>query len=262
MNTTLLGRGALAAGLLAISAAASALPSFTFDPSAVGLSGDSFTADNLLISDYARVTTAGASFTESGFLSITAAQSGDDLLVPSGLNSASGYSLFISFVGSGTQTSGTSPLTGDTSGKFSSLTYTLYAVAGKATFSIVGGTPTTSATSGLITLASGSLIDGSVGTRVSGSSFSPSADATLSFNVNGGSAGFFADPSPFNYNQALTSFTNTSSQVTLLADGFAINKGGGAINFATAVPEPESYAMLMAGLVTIGFLRRRRGMNR
>lgn len=263
MTTTMIQRGLIGAGLLALSAAASALPSFTFDPSAIGLAGSSFTADNLLISDYARVTTdAGGGFTETGFLSITSAQLGDNLLIPSGLNVANtGYSLYISFTGTGQQTSGTNPLTGPTSGVFNTLDYTLWAARGKATFSFTDNTPTTSATNA-IKLASGSLVEGSTGTRVSGASFSPSADAILSFAVESSSAGFFASPNPFNYNQALTSFTNTSSQVTVLADGFTINKGGGSINFASAVPEPETYAMMLAGLVSIGFLTRRRGTKR
>lgn len=262
MEMTTIQRGLIGAGLLALSAAASALPSFTFDPSAVGLAGGTFTADNLLISDYARITTSpSGAFTETGFLSITSAQLGDDLLIPTGLNSASGYSLYISFTGTGQQTSGTSPLTGPTTGVFNSLDYTLWAAPGKATFSLVNNTPTTTATNS-IKLASGSLVEGSTGTRVSGASFSPSADAILSFAVESSSSGFFASPNPFNYNQALTSFTNSSSQVTVLADGFTINKGGGSINFASAVPEPETYAMMLAGLVSIGFLSRRRGTKR
>ena len=260
MTTTLIQRGLIGAGLLALSAAASALPSFTFDPSAVGLGGSSFTADNLLISDYARVTTdISGGFTETGFLSITSAQLGDDLLIPSGLNVANtGYSLYISFTGTGQQTSGTNPLSGPTSGVFNTLDYTLWAAPGKATFSFTNNSPVTSATNA-IALASGSLIEGSTGTRVSGASFSPSADATMTFAVNAANAAFFTS---FDYNQALTSFTNTSSQVTVLADGFTINKGGGSINFASAVPEPESYAMLLAGLTVVGFLSRRRSTKR
>ncbi|MDY0743786.1 flocculation-associated PEP-CTERM protein PepA [Paucibacter sp. R3-3] len=258
--TTTIQRGLIGAGLLALSAAASALPSFTFDPAAVGLNGSSFTADNLLITDYARVTSSpSGAFTETGFLSIYAAQSGDDLAATTGLNVANtGYSLYISFNGTGQITSGSNPLTGPTSGVFNTLDYTLWAAPGKATFTFTNNTPTTSATNA-IELASGSLVEGSLGTRVSGSSFSPSADATMTFVVNPASAAFF---SSFDYNQALTSFTNTSSQVTVLADGFTINKGGGSINFASAVPEPETYAMMLAGLVSIGFLTRRRGTKR
>lgn len=259
MEMTMIQRGLIGTGLLALSAAASALPSFTFDPAALGLSGSSFTADNLLISDYARVTTTpSGAFTETGFLNIVAAQAGDDFADTAGLNSASGYSLYISFTGTGVQTSGTSPLTGPTSGVFNTLNYTLWAATGKTTFNFTNNTPVATATNA-IALASGSLIEGSTGTRVSGTSFSPSADATMTFVVNPASAAFFTS---FDYNQALTSFTNTSSQVTVLADGFTINKGGGSINFATAVPEPETYAMMLAGLVSIGFLTRRRSTKR
>ena len=51
-------RSAMALALTALSAGASALPSFTFDPGAVGLAGSAFTADNLLVFNYSTVTSA------------------------------------------------------------------------------------------------------------------------------------------------------------------------------------------------------------
>jgi hypothetical protein len=251
-----LKQAAIAVALCASSFGASALNAFTLDPAAAGLAGSSFTADNLLISDYATVTnTGGGGFTETGFLRITGAQFEDDLLLPAGLNSS--YSLYISFTGTGT-TSG-NPLTGPTSGTFGTLSYDLWIAPGNATFGFTGNTATTTA-SGSIKLASGTLVSGTVNSSPQGSSFSPSANAVLTFNPEASQSGFF-DPNPF-FNQALTSFSNTSSQVTSFAGGFMISKGGGSINFATAVPEPESYAMLLAGLVVIGSLARRRGMKR
>lgn len=257
-STSWLQRGLLAAGLLAASASASALNNFTFDPSAVGLAGATFTADNLLISDYATVTrTSATTFTETGFLAITGAQLNSVIQATPGLNSA--YGLYIAFTGSGT-TDGNNPLTQVSVGSFSSLTYTLYGYNGTASFGFAGTTPTTTAVAP-IALATGSLISGGVASIPGGGAFSPLATANVTVGTSPGAASFFVTPSAF-YNQASTSFTNTSSQVQLFAGGFMVQQGGGSINFATAVPEPMTPALLLGGLGVIGFIARRRGAKR
>jgi len=244
-------RGLLAAGLLAASASASALNTFTFDPSALGLSGAAFTADNLLISDFATVTqTSATTFSETGYLAITGAQLNNSVLSLPGLNST--YSLYISFTGAGT-TDGNNPLTSISVGSFTSLSYTLYAYNGVASFGFSGTTPTTTATSP-IALASGSLISGGVASIPGGGAFSPLASALVTV---GGVSPAFTAPAGF-YTQAQTSFTNTSSQVQVFAGGFMVQQGGGTVNFAAPVPEPETYALLLGGLGVIGFLARRR----
>ncbi|WP_077033109.1 flocculation-associated PEP-CTERM protein PepA [Pelomonas sp. KK5] len=248
-----LRQAAVALSLLALSAGASAaLTTFTLDPVAAGLSGAAFTADNLLISDYATVTNGvGGSFTETGFLSITGAQLNNQNLTVPGLNSS--YGLYIAFTGTGTS-DGNNPLTQVSLGNFSTLTYTLYGYNGAASFGFSGTTPTTTAASPT-PLASGSLVNGSVFSFPTGTSFFPGANATVNFNTL--AAAFFAAPSPFS-SEALVSFSNTPSQVALFAGGFMINSGGGTINFAAPVPEPHSYAMLMAGLGVLGLVARRR----
>lgn len=246
-----LHRGLLAAGLLLASVSASALNAFTFNPGAAGLAGTAFTADNLLISDYATVTmTSATTFTETGFLAITGAQLNNSTLAIPGLNST--YGLYIAFTGSGT-TDGNNPLSQISVGNFTSLTYTLYGYNGTATFGFTGTTPTTTAASP-VALASGSLLGGGVVSIPGGGSFSPSASATVS--VGNVSAAFTA-PAGF-YTEAQTSFTNTSSQVTLFAGGFMVQQGGGSVNFAAPVPEPTTYALLLGGLGVIGFIARRR----
>lgn len=254
-----LRRSAVTLAIAASSVAAfAATPPFTFDPNAVGLKGTAFTADNISISDYSLVTFTGSTFADTGFLAVTGFQVGDNssLNVP-GLNTD--YGLYIKFSGTGTTTTG-NPLTTMTSGNFSTLNYTMYGYNGTATFGIDGaGNPVTSATG--IELASGSLAPGGnfVSTNPASNSFFANAGATLSFNINPAASGFFAAPKPF-YNLALTSFTNTPSNVFAFDGGFRIIKGGGTINFVpvTPVPEPETYALLLAGLGAIGFVARRR----
>jgi hypothetical protein len=246
-------RTLLALALAAASASASALPQFTWDPAAAGLNGSSFTADNLLVSNYSTITFgANNAFTESGYLSVSAAQLGGTTLPSGGLNSD--YGFYIRFDGAGTLTQNGNPGQVSTSGTLTSLSYTLYGYNGTASFGFSGNTPTETAANE-VALASGSLVLGTVATTPLGDgTFNPSANAKLTMNwlVPG-----FQTSLPL-YNMALTSFSNTTSQVEPFAGGFRIRQGGGSINFAAAVPEPSTYAMLLAGLCAVGFVARRR----
>ena len=261
-DTPLLQRTAVALALVVACASASALPQFKLDPSAVSptLAGTAFTGDNILISDFSTVTFDGlGNFSDTGFLSVSAIQLVGSTFTPTGLNKSdgTGYGLYFAFTGTGTTTIG-DPRLVPTIGTFKTLTYTLYGYNGLASFGFSGNTPTETA-SGEVALATGTLISGNAVTVPTGdgSTFTPSAGAKLNFVVAPGQAAFFADPKPF-YDLAFAAFTNTTTQVEPFAGGFRIRQGGGAVNFASTIPEPQTYALMLAGLAAVGFVARRR----
>lgn len=254
-------RTLVALALAAAYSSALALPAFTLNPSAAGMNGSSFTADNMLISDFSSVTfTDPTHFTDTGLLEVTSFQLGGNTFTPAGLNSSGGYSLWFAFSGTGHLTSGTASTiaTSPSNGTFDALTYTFNGAAGPSTFSIGAGNVPTRSGPAAILLASGSLIAGGVGsTNAGGGNFVPTAAATVSFATAAGAAGFFSSPVPF-YNVAFSAFTNTLSEVAFNGSGFTITQGGGSVNFASPVPEPETYALMLGGLGVLGFLARRR----
>ncbi|MDY0744428.1 flocculation-associated PEP-CTERM protein PepA [Paucibacter sp. R3-3] len=249
----------VAMGAVGAAAQAATLPSFTIDPSAIpGVSSPAFTANNLIVSDYAAVTFNGGTFSDVGFLSIQSAQSATGPVATSGLNSA--YGFYIQFTGSGPTPAG-DPTTDFTKATFSQLSYTIYGYQGTASFGFSGTTPTTTATN-VVALASGSLISGSAVTIPNGDgTFTPSGSAKLTLSLTPAGEAFFTSPDTF-YNLASTAFSNTSSQVETFSNGFLIRQGGGSVNFASAVPEPGTYALLMAGVGVIGFVARRKSAPR
>jgi hypothetical protein len=239
-----------------------ALPVFTLNPagSSAALNGTSVTADNIIVSDFSHVVinSGTGGFTDTGFLSVQSFQLAGSVVASPGLNST--YGLYIGFSGTGTQTLG-NPFTTFTSGNFETLDYTLYGYNGPtASFGFDAANNPTTTASGAVALASGSLLQGTVSTSPATSSYSPSANASVTFNVAAGQSAFFVDPAPF-YNAAFAAFTNTTSQVDPISPTeFTIRQGGGAFNFApvSAVPEPQTYALMLAGLAAVGYTAKRR----
>ena len=247
--------------------AAAALPPFTLNPagSTPALNGSQLTADNIIVSDFSTIRLTGTTFSDSGFLAVQSFQLGGATVDATGLNTT--YGLYFDFTGTGTVNAADPTMT-PTNGQFSSLDYTLYGYNGSAaTFGFDGSdNPTTSVAPGSrIALATGSLLAGSnqssVGTIPQSPSFNAFAGANLTFVPTAAAGTFFVDPSPF-YNVAVSSFINSPSEISPVAAGYAsgfkITQGGGSVNFTSPVPEPETYALFLAGLGAIGWVARRR----
>jgi len=60
----------------------------------------------------------------------------------------------------------------------------------------------------------------------------------------------------------VSSFINSPSEISPVgagfASGFRITQGRGSVNFTAPIPEPETYALLLAGLGAVGWVARRR----
>lgn len=261
-------RCALAGVTLAVaSSGAFALPTFTWKPAGTTppLVGAAVTADNLIISDFSTVRFTGAtSFTDAGYLAVQSFQLGGTTVVAGGLNST--YGLYFQFSGAG-NVAGGNPAVNPTFGTFSNLNYTLFGYNGPAaTFGFDGSdNAIVTGAAGAVALATGSLLPGpnqsSVGSSPQAPSFTSFAGGNLSFIPTSAAGSFFASPSSF-YNVAVSSFINSPTEVSPVAAGFAsgfrIAQGGGSVNFAAPIPEPETYALMLAGLGAVGWVSRRR----
>jgi len=243
---------------------------FTFTPSAVGLTGAAVTADNVLLSNFSNLTYTGATtFSDNGFLSITGFQLGGSNVTAGGLNST--YSLWFRFNGTGHLTIGTSstdPRTAVTAGVFDTLTYSFVGASGNATFGFSGMTPIVTPGGATQTLASGSLLNGNVVTTPAngGIAFVPTAAGTVTFAIASGKEGFFSPNNPF-HDMAFFAFTNAVTTVEPFGtggpgSGFLTNNGGGNLDFVDSalapVPEPSTGIFVGTVLTGLGLLYRRR----
>ncbi len=81
--------------------------------------------------------------------------------------------------------------------------------------------------------------------------------STTDFKLTDAGNHLFTDPIPF-YNLSFNEFNNTSQGVIIIADSYiTLNQTSGGFDFAAPIPEPETYAMLLAGLGLLGWKLRR-----
>jgi hypothetical protein len=87
-----------------------------------------------------------------------------------------------------------------------------------------------------------------------------SFNSTNNFLLNEVGTSLFPDPAPFHTIQS-NEFNNTTQGVFIDPQGrfIALNETSGGVDFnLSPIPEPETYAMLLAGLGLMGFMARRR----
>jgi hypothetical protein len=240
-----------------------AAPQFTLDPTGAGLTGAQVTADNVIVSNYStvRIDQATGSVLESGFLSVQSFELGSGSVSTPDLNS--NYSLFIGYEATGTQSpAGASPTGAPTTVNFNSLDYVLYGASGTATFTFDADHNVVANTGVRTALAMGELLDTPPALAFTFPDFRGSFTSGAFASVTFASLvpGFFSSPDPF-FSEAATSFVNRSDQVSVFDGGFSIVQGGGSFAFvgaAAPIPEPQTYALMLAGLAAMGFVVRRR----
>jgi hypothetical protein len=254
----------LLTGAAAVKAATTPID-VTWNPNAIpGVSAPAFTFDNVLLNTYANIdlNAAGTAFTESGFLRLSVFfNDGIPTAIPTaGFPSGTPYSLYLTFNSAGVASGGI-----PSTGTFTSLTYQLLGAPGVTNFTDsnndgvfeVSGAPA-------VMLASGSLASpGNVSlTRDPGTGLlQPAAQVFATFNPNPAFASFFVSPNAFTPLDITAAFTNTGSVITQFAGPnggtrLSLNGGGGNATFAlAAIPEPDTYGMLLAGLGLFGFHR-------
>ena len=281
LKSLITGSAGIAAMLIAASGSAQAVPvatNFTWSPMAIGLTGGDITnAAGYSVNDYATIATAASgAFTESGDLSIiNFTDSTGNLVSSPGLNSS--YSIYLQFNATGNQ-GGPIPNVGSTTtGTFSTLQFALYAVPSSTpTFSTSTSGVMITNNAGAEVIATGSLDTTATNTVTltnATTGISPTANIQVSFlpctsatqsdsqgTCAGNESAFFVSPSASTLQVAVGNFSATPTRASFSGTDILIAGGAGNVTQAvnvTPVPEPASFAIIGAGFLGLGLIRRK-----
>ena len=255
----------LAAGALAAVASTPALAqTFTANEGVVpGANPNTVTADRISFNYEARIdqTLVGSAydgndpFTESGYLTKASFANGGSA-VASQLNGvgSNGYGIYGLFNITGTAAAQGAGILAT----FETATLSLWLDPGQnTTLSFSGNTAVSGGTtSDDMQLATYTLQQGQA--HVFGGLANGDFDTILNLTLTPFGQTFFNSPSPFYALENFGGNTQTISGASLTSSFVATATGAGTELFIAPIPEPETYALMLAGLGAVGFVARRR----